>query len=368
MELERWHHYSSIGTFVGTVVIIILAVVPMLPLSNTNGKAEKAPAPEQRVDVSVTGWIPASVLGLGIIGSAVLNFAATRKRRRVIRSDSAPGRPLEIISAHWGPPDDPNRSDVTEIVRRRVAGDSVEVPVTIRSLGDPANGVGKFLTVVYSLTRTIRVPEWPARNLILPEPPPAPLTIISARWGIGGSAYTDVTDIVRAHAGPDSIDIPASIGLLGDPYQGTPKRLVVAYSFARRWEVTINESENLVLPEPRGKEQGNPDLRRAKLDTAMNAVDKVLLGVSQTEYNLFMQFKRDFLALRWCNRVALKRICDGTTSSLALGLGLVADGVADPDKIVGQLIGAGFVENNLGALRPKEPRWLDALLHDNPPC
>src|ERR1017187_6720409 len=129
------------------------------------------------------------------------------------------------------------------------------------------------------------------------------LSIISARWGIGGNAYKDVTEIVRSHTKPDSINIPASAGLFGDPYPNTPKQLRVVYVIARQWEVSIKESENLALPEKRGEEQGNP----SRYEEGFNAklakreeVDRILdRGISDTEYNLLIKLKAAFLSLRW---------------------------------------------------------------------
>ncbi|MGB9458271.1 MAG: hypothetical protein WCB12_19645 [Bryobacteraceae bacterium] len=202
-----------------------------------------------------------------------------------------------------------------------------------------------------------------------------PLSIISARWGIGGDAYRDVTDVVRQHAKPDSIRLPASRDLFGNPYPKADKHVLqVAYSLTviERWEVNVKEGDVLTLPEKRGEEQGTKgaERRKAHLDSLQDAKDKILdSGISEAEYNLYIKLGDDFKKLRLCDKLALKRICDaGITTSLALRLGLSADGFADPDKIVGQLIGAGFIEDNMGALRPKEPRWLGALLQDNPPC
>jgi diadenosine tetraphosphate (Ap4A) HIT family hydrolase len=76
------------------------------------------------------------------------------------------------------------------------------------------------------------------------------LQILSAKWGIGGDAYKDVTDIVRKHAKADSIEIPAQIGLLQDPYPGSGKQLKVLYSFAEKHEAIVQEGHNLVLPGP----------------------------------------------------------------------------------------------------------------------
>lgn len=203
-----------------------------------------------------------------------------------------------------------------------------------------------------------------------------PLSIISARWGIGGDAYKDVTKIVREHAKPDSVNIPVSKGLFGDPYPNTLKRLTVVYSIARarEWEITVEESQTLRLPEKEGEEQSRKELERmqARLHALQGGAEDAILssGISDAEYNLFMKLKGVFNSLRWCEKVALERICElGTVASRDLQIRLGADGFGDPAKIVGQLIYKGLVDETVaGMLRPKDARWIDALLKDNPVC
>ena len=208
--------------------------------------------------------------------------------------------------------------------------------------------------------------------------PISPLHIVSARWGIGGDAYKDVTEIVRSHAKPDSVSVPASAGLFGDPYPNTPKQLRVVYSFARQWEVSIKESETLTLPEKLGEEEGNPAQYRERLDALLakeGEVDRILgSGISDTEYSLFVKVKAAFLALRLCDKVALCRICKaGTISSIELKISLTADGFERPEKSIEILLSKDLVEVpgagtgiGSGMIRARDPKWVDALLSDNP--
>jgi hypothetical protein len=84
------------------------------------------------------------------------------------------------------------------------------------------------------------------------KPTRNPLTILSAQWGTGNNAYVDVTKIVCARAKPDSIVIPASIDLFGDPYPYMKKHLKVIYSIPTKHEVKVDENTNLILPQPDG--------------------------------------------------------------------------------------------------------------------
>jgi hypothetical protein len=78
------------------------------------------------------------------------------------------------------------------------------------------------------------------------------LQIISARYGIGGTADKDVTGIVRELAKSGSVNIPGRQGLFngffGDPYPLVPKYLKISYSAPAESEVTFNEDAALILP------------------------------------------------------------------------------------------------------------------------
>lgn len=180
--------------------------------------------------------------------------------------------------------------------------------------------------------------------------------IISARWGIGGDANKDVTEIVRAYAVSGSVKIPASIGIFRDPYPQVTKKLTVVYSVARQWEVSVKESDNLVLPEPHGQEQGN--LVGALFVGGLTDAESKSLGI----------YKSKFDSLPWPAKIALGKICKfGISSSTALQIELGPDGFgfADPKKTVSRLQGDGFVEDDVaGNLTPKNPKLIGAIVSD----
>jgi len=132
-----------------------------------------------------------------------------------------------------------------------------------------------------------------------------PLIILSARWGIGGDAYKDVTDIVRNNAKLDSVNLPASIGLFGDPYPNVPKHLNVAYLIGRRWDVSVPEEGHLILPEKEGEEQARKEQeqRRARLAALRREV-----SLSQAETRTYNALKTDFDAMPWAEKWALRLI------------------------------------------------------------
>ncbi len=71
------------------------------------------------------------------------------------------------------------------------------------------------------------------------------VTIHSARYGIGGDAYKDVTDTVRKQVKAGVLNIPASNGLFGDPFPGAVKHLRVVFSTPTMREAKANE--NMVM-------------------------------------------------------------------------------------------------------------------------
>lgn len=112
--------------------------------------------------------------------------------------------------------------------------------------------------------------------------------------------YKDVTELVRAHAKPDSIRMPVVIGLLTDPFPNTHKHLSVTYSFAREWEVRANEGEELVLPEKYGEEQSVREIQamKAKLNSMVDPENAFIVKLSETEYSLYRQLESSFNALQ----------------------------------------------------------------------
>lgn len=98
---------------------------------------------------------------LGFFGTAAL-IMAIWGRWPFNRAGSATTHVSEgyvtIHSAKWGPT--PSRSkDVTDIVRSNIRDGSLDFPVNIETLGDPFEGVGKYLTVTYSIPEKKQIAE-----------------------------------------------------------------------------------------------------------------------------------------------------------------------------------------------------------------
>jgi hypothetical protein len=86
---------------------------------------------------------------------------------------------LEIHSAHWGPTAT-RFENITKDIRSRIVGNSLDVLVDYRDLGDPLRfrGEGKKLTVEYSLSGVASKPERPDPvRLVIPEPRPEELRL-----------------------------------------------------------------------------------------------------------------------------------------------------------------------------------------------
>src|SRR5579864_2743734 len=89
LSLEKIHHFSSIGTFVFTVVLVVLTVVPMVwPRSD----------PPRG---SVVGWIMPSVLALALVCAALIHLKAARvtKETRTLPNDTPWKQSTEMESA-----------------------------------------------------------------------------------------------------------------------------------------------------------------------------------------------------------------------------------------------------------------------------
>lgn len=197
--------------------------------------------------------------------------------------------------------------------------------------------------------------------------------ITSATWGIGGTACKDVTDVLRQNIVNGKIDVPVSKSLLGDPFQNEAKKLLVMYSVSRsrNFWIQLDEGKILQLPEKEGEEYSVKLGRdaRQRLDTLLTAKDKVLDGVSDIEYKVFLSLERSFKNLPLSEKIALQRICEyGTLSSKALQSGMYSDGFSDPSLVIEQLLQKGFIEDNFGTLRAKDPKWIEVLQKENPIC
>jgi hypothetical protein len=110
------------------------------------------------------------VSATGVMVSFVA-FAVCVALGLILRIASNQGRdPLKILSAHWGPTEHECK-DITQTIRQLCKSDSIDIPVSIDVLGDPYPNRGKYLWVVYSTTKKIKLKERPEPlHLVLPPP------------------------------------------------------------------------------------------------------------------------------------------------------------------------------------------------------
>ncbi len=87
--LEKAHDVSSIGTFVLTIVVVALMVIPMLSSRDSAATASGGQL--------MSGWLMPSILAVCILLAGFLNLLAARSRYQ-----SPPGR---VISSRIAPPD-----------------------------------------------------------------------------------------------------------------------------------------------------------------------------------------------------------------------------------------------------------------------
>jgi len=200
-----------------------------------------------------------------------------------------------------------------------------------------------------------------------------PLKIISAKWGIGGDAYEDVTEIICKRAKPDAVNLPVEKGLLGDPFPNAVKHLIVKYSYAREWSVTINESERLVLPEKPGEEQATVFMRDAKEKLAKlresTKENDLILTMTDTEYRQYIQTDQQFSGLPWSHRITIRQIHKvGQYAAGHFRSILSRNGFSDPSRMVEDLKSYGFIEERQGFVRisPTIAKFIDAILDKHP--
>lgn len=98
------------------------------------------------------------------------------------------------------------------------------------------------------------------------------LKIHSAHYGVGGPPwlrwfkYKNVLEIVRARVSADSIDLIVSNALLGDPFKGDPKHLLVRYSYAGlRKDEVIPEGHRFSVPPKAETVDGRPALEAKEI-------------------------------------------------------------------------------------------------------
>ncbi len=132
-----------------------------------------------------------------------------------------------------------------------------------------------------------------------------PLIIIYAHWGISSTVFRDVTGIVRRHLIGGTVNIPASIGLLRDPYPGVKKTLNVSYCIARQHEISIPENEALSLQEKECEEQDRKQEQRIR--ARLDAMGRETTS-SEVDTKIYNDLQTEFLSMPFAEKLALRTI------------------------------------------------------------
>jgi hypothetical protein len=168
-------------------------------------------------------------------------------------------RDLQILRATYGYG---NRMiDVTSRLQSRVYNDEINLQVTNETMGgDPAVGVEKSLTVVFSANgRRDQVVVREGDTLRLSgrtvsyedgDPYGRNLQVLRATYGYGSRMF-DVTSRLQGQIYNDRIELRVTNeNMGGDPAAGMEKTLQVEYSFnGRRDRVVVREGDTLRLPQ-----------------------------------------------------------------------------------------------------------------------
>lgn len=218
IDLEKTHHFTSIGTFILTAFILVATVWPLLP--RAEGDAVKSgDKQEQSQPISpparhpVTAWILPGLLGLAIVGAAVINLKAARLRTRK------------------GVAENPD-AEISDAVRGMLESRAE----TINTQNQELDGLREDAKVFQDELN--RLPA---------------LTIHSAVYGAGHIGREDLP------VSPDKLRSRNALAMRienhalvpRDPASGKRKRLIVRYSFetADVREATFWEGGLMILPE-----------------------------------------------------------------------------------------------------------------------
>jgi hypothetical protein len=85
MGSTKWSNYANIGTFLLTIVILAVMVVPLLRNDDPNAAAQTTV--ESPTRSTMTAWAMPSLLALAVLGAGALNFAASRRRKEAAAAD-----------------------------------------------------------------------------------------------------------------------------------------------------------------------------------------------------------------------------------------------------------------------------------------
>jgi len=121
MDTGKLSNYSNVGTFVLTIVILVIMVVPLLRNSDP-------PPSTQANDPHLSGapvitWIMPSILALAILGAAALNFATHRHKAfptRNVEPESEPEPKMIELKGAEGYANALLRNQASEIATRQL--------------------------------------------------------------------------------------------------------------------------------------------------------------------------------------------------------------------------------------------------------
>ncbi|MFO0924739.1 MAG: hypothetical protein U0905_19900 [Pirellulales bacterium] len=175
---------------------------------------------------------------------------------------------LVILAAHYGDLPDGKKFDVTKKVADLVKENSLRLEASNDLFGDPAEQVGKKLSVRFKLgdqESETQVTE--GETLLVPIPKlVGELVIHKAIYGDlpDGPTY-DVTDIVKGYLRNNQLEIAVENDLLGDPASGTFKRLRVEYSIGKvQLAKSVYEGGRMKIVVPQEKKDATADKSPAK--------------------------------------------------------------------------------------------------------
>jgi hypothetical protein len=182
----------------------------------------------------------------------VLVLAGSGCKKAAVPPPASP-QGLSITNASWGWPPGGTMADVTPILAKLVAKDTLATTATIAVLGDPSPEKPKRLLVEYSLDgvacrKTVEENE-PLRIARGEPPAPLRLRIVKATYGDHrGGKIKDVTVQTAATISGNQLRITPSNLLFGDPAERQPKEFRVDYTWDGVAKTrTVKEYEALSL-------------------------------------------------------------------------------------------------------------------------
>lgn len=142
IDLEKLHHFSSIGTFLFTVCILVATVWPLLPhaesatpaVADQEQQAQNVPATVLPAKRPMTVWIWPSLLALAIVVAGVINFKAAQLRTKANelkthKSSGLSAAPrLEIVGI-WENADVAHEQVIYGTATPEIPADSIELRV-----------------------------------------------------------------------------------------------------------------------------------------------------------------------------------------------------------------------------------------------